>query len=151
MLINVNSLVVSKKIIYFCRKPNLMNLYKIDINSKNEFETLKNLITIYSCYKTITGAEVKMLRPKLVTLLSLYIKHGYSKESKELACEFLDLKKTNLNCLNSELRDGGFLIKSEMNNRDSYLNIELQGLSNYYQGNGDNPVLVLFSLTTGIQ
>ena len=87
-----------------------------------------------------------MLRAKLVTLLSIYIKYGYSKESKDRACEMLDLKKTNLNCLNSELRDGGFLIKSEMNTRDSYLNAELQELSDYYKSNGDNPTMVLFSL-----
>jgi|688.fasta_scaffold657430_2 hypothetical protein len=126
-----------------------MNLYKIDINAKNEFDTLKNLITVYSCYKTIAGEEARMLRPKLVTLLSIYIRDGYNKDSKALACELLDLKKTNLNCLNSELRDGGFLIKSEMNNRESYLNPELQGLSDYYRSNGTNPVLVLFSLTAG--
>ena len=141
-------LVVLKKIINFVKK-NYMNLYKIDINAKNEFDTLKNLITIYSCYKTVTGSEARMLRPKLVTLLSIYIRDGYNKDSKSLACELLNLKKTNLNCLNSELRDGGFLIKSEMNNRDSYLNPELQGLSDYYRANGDNPVLVLFSLTSG--
>lgn len=126
-----------------------MEIYQIEIKSDNEFQVLQKLITVYSCYRTITGWKSKMLRAKLVTLLSIYIKYGYSKESKDRACEMLDLKKTNLNCLNSELRDGGFLIKSEMNTRDSYLNAELQELSDYYKSNGDNPTMVLFSLISG--
>lgn len=126
-----------------------MEIYQIEIKSDNEFQVLQKLITVYSCYRTITGWKSKMLRAKLVTLLSIYIKYGYSKESKDRACEMLDLKKTNLNCLNSELRDGGFLIKSEMNTRDSYLNAELQDLSDYYKSNGDNPTMVLFSLISG--
>jgi hypothetical protein len=135
-----------------------MNLYKFEIHSKNEFHVLEDLITIYSCYRTMTGKSAKMLRAKLVTLLSIYIKYGYNKESKQKACDLLGLKKTNLNCLNSELREGGFLIKSDRNTRDSYLNDELHQLSEYYQikddavlpeglkVNGENPLLLMISL-----
>jgi hypothetical protein len=126
-----------------------VNIYQIEIKSKNEFEVLQNLVTVYSCYKTITGWKHKMLRQKLVLLLSIYIKYGYSKDSKNRACEMLDLKKTNLNCLNSELRDGGFLIKGTMNVRDSFLNPELQELSDYYMGKGDLPTNILFTLSSG--
>jgi hypothetical protein len=135
-----------------------MDLYKFDIKSKNEFQVLENLVTLYSCYRTLTGKKGKMLRSKLVTLLCIYIKHGYNSESKDIACRYLDLKKQNLNCLNSELRDGGFLIKNDMNNRESYLNEELQQLSDYYRlkdsrnlpeffkVEGENPLLIMFSL-----
>ncbi len=123
-----------------------MEVFKTDVKSKNEFEVLKNLITVYSCYKTMTGQKSKMLRSKLVTLLSIYIKYGYNSESKDYACELLGLKKTNLNCLNSELREGGFLIKSNMNTRDSYLNPELETLSNYYKQKNSERTLFLFNL-----
>lgn len=123
-----------------------MEVFKTDVKSKNEFEVLKNLITVYSCYKTMTGQKSKMLRSKLVTLLSIYIKYGYNSESKDYACDLLGLKKTNLNCLNSELREGGFLIKSSMNTRDSYLNTELETLSNYYKGKNSEKTLFLFNL-----
>lgn len=94
----------------------------------------------------MTGQKSKMLRSKLVTLLSIYIKYGYNSESKDYACELLSLKKTNLNCLNSELREGGFLIKSNMNTRDSYLNPELETLSNYYKDKNSERTLFLFNL-----
>lgn len=123
-----------------------MEVFKTDVKSKNEFEVLKNLITVYSCYKTMTGQKSKMLRSKLVTLLSIYIKYGYNSESKDYACNLLELKKTNLNCLNSELREGGFLIKSNMNTRDSYLNSELETLSNYYKDKNSERTLFLFNL-----
>jgi len=126
-----------------------MNIYQLEIKSKNEFEVLKNLITVYSCYKTITGDKTKMLRAKLVTLLSIYIKKGYSKETKNYACKLLGLEKENLNCLNSELREGGFLIKSDMNTRVSFLNPELQSLSDYYQANNGDFTRVMFSLVAG--
>jgi hypothetical protein len=123
-----------------------VEVFKTDVKSKNEFEVLKNLITVYSCYKTMTGQKSKMLRSKLVTLLSIYIKYGYNSESKDYACNLLELKKTNLNCLNSELREGGFLIKSNMNTRDSYLNPELETLSNYYKDKNSERTLFLFNL-----
>lgn len=126
-----------------------VGIYQIGIKSKNEFEVLQNLVTVYSCYKTISGEKPKMLRPKLVLLLSIYIKYGYNKESKNRACAMLDLKKIYLNCLNSELREGGFLIKGTMNVRDSYLNPELEQLSQYYKTNGNNPTRMMFSLTAG--
>jgi len=131
---------------YFSKKILKVEVFKTDVKSKNEFEVLKNLITIYSCYKTMTGQKSKMLRSKLVTLLSIYIKYGYNSESKDYACDLLSLKKTNLNCLNSELREGGFLIKSSMNTRDSYLNTELETLSNYYKGKNSEKTLFLFNL-----
>lgn len=132
---------------YYIRQKKLyVEVFKTDVKSKNEFEVLKNLITVYSCYKTMTGQKAKMLRSKLVTLLSIYIKYGYNSQSKDYACELLSLKKTNLNCLNSELREGGFLIKSNMNTRDSYLNPELETLSNYYKQKNSEKTLFLFNL-----
>jgi hypothetical protein len=131
---------------YFRKKKFKVEVFKTDVKSKNEFEVLKNLITVYSCYKTMTGQKSKMLRSKLVTLLSIYIKYGYNSESKDYACNLLELKKTNLNCLNSELREGGFLIKSNMNTRDSYLNPELETLSNYYKDKNSERTLFLFNL-----
>lgn len=123
-----------------------MDIYQIEINSKNEFEVLENLVTLYSCYKNLAGVERKRLRYKLVTLLSIYIKYGYNKESKQKALEQLGVKRSNLNCLNSELRDGGFLIKSDMNTRDSFLHPELKELSDYYNRNKGLPPNVLFTL-----
>ena len=137
---------ISYFIIIFAKKILYVEVFKTDVKSKNEFEVLKNLITVYSCYKTMTGQKSKMLRSKLVTLLSIYIKYGYNSESKDYACELLGLKKTNLNCLNSELREGGFLIKSNMNTRDSYLNPELETLSNYYKQKNSERTLFLFNL-----
>lgn len=131
---------------YIRQKKLYVEVFKTDVKSKNEFEVLKNLITVYSCYKTMTGQKSKMLRSKLVTLLSIYIKYGYNSQSKDYACELLGLKKTNLNCLNSELREGGFLIKSNMNTRDSYLNPELETLSNYYKQKNSERTLFLFNL-----
>ena len=136
---------ISYFLIIFAKKL-YVEVFKTDVKSKNEFEVLKNLITVYSCYKTMTGQKSKMLRSKLVTLLSIYIKYGYNSESKDYACELLSLKKTNLNCLNSELREGGFLIKSNMNTRDSYLNPELETLSNYYKDKNSERTLFLFNL-----
>jgi hypothetical protein len=140
---------VSEEIAIVPKKVLRAPAYGLPVKSKNEFEVLQNIVKLYACYKTITGWKRKMLRNKLILLLSIYIKYGYSRASKDKACEILGLEKTNLNCLNSELREGGFLIKGEMNIRDSYLNPELKEISDYYMSKGNMPARFLFELSSG--
>lgn len=117
------------------------------IKAKDEFEVLKNLLFLYSSSRNLKGLTQKKLRPKLVQLLSLYIKHGYSKATKDKAAKTLGVTKASINSMNLELRRGEYLIMDEWNTRINHLNPGLKKLADYYNSNGANPVLFLFEVS----
>lgn len=92
------------------------------------------------------GDTTSNLREKLVLLLSLHIKYGYSRETNLKAAKILGLKHSSINSLNYELRNLGYLVMDQMNTRINHLTPELQALSDYIRSNGSNPVFFLFKI-----
>lgn len=125
----------------------ILNLYRVPVKVKDEFEVLKTLLFLYSSFRTLKGLTTKKLRPKLVQLLSLYIKHGYSRDTKGKAAKILSVTKASINSMNLELRRGGYLIKDDWNERINHLNPDLKGLAEYYVNNGTKPIRFLFDIS----
>lgn len=117
------------------------------IKAKDEFEVLKNLLFLYSSFRNLKGLTQKKLRPKLVQLLSLYIKHGFSRATKDKAAKTLGVTKASINSMNLELRRGEYLIMDEWNSRINHLNPDLKKLADYYNNNGTKSVLFLFDIS----
>ena len=117
------------------------------IKAKDEFDVLKNLLFLYSSFRNLKGLTNKKLRPKLIQLLSLYIKHGFSRDTKTKAAKILGVTKASINSMNLELRRGDYLYKDVYNERINHLNPDLKKLSDYYNDNGSNPVLFMFDIS----
>lgn len=122
-----------------------MNIYNAPVKSKNDLDSLKKTIYIYSCYKALRD-EGKKLRPRLIDLLSLYMKYGYNTETKSKATEIFGVKRAAIDSMNLELRRAGYLIMDKMNQNMSHLNDELNQLKDYFDGLDDEPVFFLFNI-----
>jgi hypothetical protein len=90
----------------------------------------------------------KVLRPKLIEMLVMYIKYGYNAESKEkLRIMFGEKDMTNINSWNRELRAQGFIHKDQFNENISFLDNDLQMIKSYYEKiKGKLDVKVMFTL-----
>ena len=123
------------------------NIYMAPLKSDNDLRQLESLVHIFSTYKFLREGRICKLRPKLVSLLAIYIKYGVNKEGKRKAELLLSSKTSSVNSMNLELRNGGYLIKDNRNQRLNHLHPHLEGLRAYYLSLGDNdPVLFLFKL-----
>lgn len=122
-----------------------MNIYNAPVKSKNDLDSLKKLIYIYSCYKAQRD-ESKKLRPRLIDLLSLYMKYGYSSGTKSKATEIFDVKRAAIDSMNLELRRAGYLVMNKMNQNISHLNEELEQLKEYFESLDGGPVYFLFNI-----
>lgn len=120
-------------------------IFRCKINCDNEIEVLSAMIQLYTASVTIRN-EKKPLRKKLASLLAYYLKYGYSKSSKDLAARSMNVKTTNLNVMNHELTELGYLIPSERNFNNKYLHPELMKLSDYYK-KGQEESYYLFQIT----
>ena len=105
--------------------------YKLpSINSTSVLDLISKILSQYSTYFITSGKGLKPLSPQLIRVLSIYVLFGYDKESKLLAVDLCKLKNDNdINVLNKQLRDAGYLVKSFGNDRISYLNEDLKPLS----------------------
>jgi len=117
-------------------------VYAIKVNCNNEIEVITALINIYATSVSIRNGMPK-LRKKLASLLSYYIKYGYSKQTKELAAESLGASALNINVMNSELTKLGYLIPDTRNLNNKHLNSELTNLKQYYLGKTGLPVFAI--------
>lgn len=104
------------------------------IDSSSVLDMLGKILSIYSAYFTTSGKGKKTLRPQLIKIMAVYILYGYNSESKKVASEICGLTdKMRIDALNKELRDSGYLIKSEGNDRISYLNPDLAPLGENFK------------------
>ena len=108
------------------------------ISAKDEFDHLKKIIYLFSYQRKLNDKAVKVLRDKLILLLALYIKYGYTDKAKDKASDILNVDRKNINCMNFELRNSGYLVQDSMNARISHLHDDLKKLKEYLElNNGD--------------
>lgn len=133
--------------VFMDSKPRMFSPRKIKVS--DEFEVLRVMVFMYSSYRKASRPDdpkCKVLRPKLIDLLCLYIMHGYNKETKEKANAVLELnKKEYLNSMNLELRKQGFLIQDKYNTRINHLNPALEKMKEYHSL-GEDPFLFLVQI-----
>lgn len=125
--------------LYFC----IMSIaYKgQDIVCKHELEMVTKLISTHSFSMKMAGEIKKPIGDKFATLLALYVIYGYSSEGKEKARDILQLRHEQLDQLNFQLRERGYLVKDAMNVRISAVSPRFQGLINFYNTNKETGVL----------
>lgn len=100
------------------------------INSTSVLDLISKILSHYSTYFITSGKGLKPLSSQLIRVLSIYVLYGYNRESKNLAVEICQLKNANdINVLNKQLRDAGYIVKSFGNDRISHLNEDLKPLS----------------------
>lgn len=93
-------------------------------------DMISKILSQYSTYFITSGKGLKPLSSQLIRVLSIYVMYGYNRESKALAVEICQLKNANdINVLNKQLRDSGYIVKSFGNDRISHLNDDLKPLS----------------------
>lgn len=120
-------------------------IYALETRYIDEFDKLRKLVEIFSYHWKMEGKVSNVLRSKLSVLLTLYLKDGFNKKTKEKACEVLGVDISSVNCMNLELRQGNYLKKDEMNTRVNHLHEDLELLKEYVKGlpiDGGTPLLL---------
>lgn len=116
------------------------------ISAKDEFDHLKKIIYLFSYQRKLNDHTVKVLRDKLILLLALYLKYGYTDKTKDKASEILNVDRKNINCMNFELRNSGYLVQDTMNARISHLHEDLKKLKDYITSNDGGPTFFLVKI-----
>lgn len=122
-----------------------MDIYNAPVKSSNDLDSLKKLIYTYSCYKAMRD-DGKKLRPRLIDLLSLYMKYGYSSDTKAKATEIFEVKRAAIDSMNLELRRAGYLVMDKMNQNMSHLNKELDQLRGYFESRDGEPIYFVYTI-----
>lgn len=112
-----------------------------DIVCEHELEIVTKLLSTHSFSMKMAGEIKKAIGEKFATLLAIYVIYGYGDEGKQKARDILQLRNEQLDQLNHQLRERGYLIKDVMNTRISAVSPRFQALINYYNDNKKNGVL----------
>ena len=115
------------------------------IESSSDFEMLKSMIYLYSCHRKLSGRASTPLRSALLTLLALYVKFGYSKDTKVKAEKILGLETHAINSLNHQLRGAGYLEVDDNNTTINHLCKPLKTLGEYYKKSVDSQQDFIFA------
>mgnify|MGYP001569800211 CR=1 FL=1 len=127
-------------------------IFTLTLSFKDDLDGLKKLVELFSYQWKIQGRVPNVLRNKLVVLLSLYLKYGFTKKTKTKASDILKVGIAAVNSMNLELRTGNYLTKDTMNTRINHLHPDLVLLKNYMDTlnvSGESP-LVLFKLKADV-
>lgn len=98
----------------------------------SDFEMLRQMVYLYSVQRQIKGEVERPLRPKLTSLLVIYMLNGYNRDSKKKAQKMLNSKHYVITSLNKEVRDSGYLVADEMNTFVNYVCPALRKMVDYY-------------------
>ncbi len=120
--------------------------YDYHFPMESEIDLHKALIVQYSAAQLTMGKVPVLLRDQLATLLAIYLKHGYSQESKNLALKILKLEHNNklIDALNHDLKKLGYLLDDPMNKRLKRLNPDLQLLKEYIDQSPGNQYVIRY-------
>lgn len=117
-----------------------------EVGVDNDINRIVKIVYLFSCHRKMMGLSSNVLREKLILLISIYIKYGYSKESKVTAAKLLGVDKPAINSMNLELRRSNFLTKDKMNTRKNSLHPDLEKLKEYIDSNGEDPLYFLVKI-----
>lgn len=95
---------------------------------ENDLELYKSAVMYYSSTRVLRGLNPSLLRVQLINLLALYLKCGYSKETKKSAEKILKIEEGTINTYNKDLKDAGYLVDDVMSKHTKHLNTELTDL-----------------------
>lgn len=125
-----------------------VGIFKLgEVLHDNEIEKVCAAVYLFSCYRKMSGHSTKILRRKLIYLLSLYVMYDYTKETKEKAAQILGVSIKDVNGYNHELRSQGYLVRGDLDERDNFLSPPLQKISEYVSLNKGLPLNFLVNLS----
>jgi biotin operon repressor len=118
----------------------------------NDIELYKSAVLYYSSTRVLRGLNSSMLRTQLVNLLALYVKYGYSRDSRKKSEAILGITEGTVNTYNKDLRDLGYLIDDDMNKHHKHLHQELKDLQTAIESAKDsNENIYLFHTVFAIK
>jgi len=124
-----------------------IKLYGTKIAVEDDIELYERVVYLYSVKLFLEGKSQTILRKQLVTIMAMYLKFGYSRKTKKDIQEFLTgLSEANLNNINHDLKEYGFLIEDPMSKKNKYLHPDLVKLKEYTDSVDDNKYLFCFIL-----
>ena len=128
-----------------------LKAYDYHFPMKSEIDLHKALVMQYSASQLALGKTPMLLDDKLTTLMAIYLKHGYTHDSKILALRTFgfgerpeDMKK--LNAMNHKLKCFGYLIDDFMNKRVKNLNPDLALLKQYIDDVPGNQYVIRYMM-----
>lgn len=115
-----------------------LKVYGFTIDYVDDLDLMQKAVTLYTTMINVKAGD-KYLRPKLAIVLSFYLLHGFSDETKEIILDTLGIKRDNLNQINCELQKKGYLVRDEGNYRKKNLSEKLSGFQEFFTlVKGDN-------------
>lgn len=116
------------------------------IEKEDEIDGIKKAVYLFSAHRKVSGTASKVLREKLILLLAIYVKYGYSKKTKDMASKILKVEKPAVNSMNLELRANNYLVTDKMNTRINHLNNDLRMLQEYMKAAEGGPIIIVFQI-----
>jgi hypothetical protein len=111
-------------------------IYRSVLKVENDLELYEQFVYLHCVSRFLSGHIPKMPRKQLLLLLALYLKDGYSKETKAKAMQVLNLESANiLNSFNFELSSFGFLVPDMVSSHTKHLNKSLTTIRDYIKRN----------------
>lgn len=101
------------------------------VSCNNDITLLTKLVSLYSFQRVLIGDSNKILRPRLIDLIVMYLKYGYNRESKNKILEITGISEQQLNSFNMELREKKYLFKDFGNEKLGHLHENIVKLGEY--------------------
>lgn len=121
-----------------------VRLYLTTVKASEELDFTRKVIYLYSAGRVVRNLNSNPLSAAALNLLSFYFQFGYNSETKELAKNTFDLKPENINVLNYNLKEHGYLTQDPMKKKVKYLNEELQEIKDYLESCGNKKAIFAF-------
>lgn len=110
---------------------NVKPIYGYSLEFSNRLDLMKKAVSVFATLEALKAGEVK-IRKKLIDVLSFYALNGYSRETKKMISETLEISTDNLTQINAELTKSGYLLRDRNNFRKKTLHPDLERLKNIF-------------------
>lgn len=110
-------------------------IFSFEAPYKTETDLYKSLLKCYDlvCSKNITDREIEFL--------TIYLKYGYSKDTRKLIKDQFDIKPNYVGVINHSLKTKGLLIEDERNYNKKSLSDDLIQIKNFVENGKSDKIL----------
>ena len=110
-------------------------IFSLEAPYKSEADLYKSLLKCYNliCSKNITEREVEFL--------TVYLKYGYSNDTRKLIRDQYKIKANYVGVINHSLKTKGLLIDDERNYNKKTLCNDLIGIKNFVESGSSDKIL----------
>lgn len=110
-------------------------IFSLEAPYKSEADLYKSLLKCYNliCSKNITDKEIEFL--------SIYLRYGYSKETRKLVREQFDISANYVGVINHTLKTKGLLVDDERNFNNKSLSKDLLDIKSFVESSTNDKIL----------